>query len=149
MLADDYMDSNGVMHYAGDVETPELTLKEDGISMTLHSLSPIALSWNKIESSAGTGSTGSSTGTGSTGSGSGTAAGSTTSPAGNVSITDAKKAEAAAPADEAVKAAEDNTSVEAKSAATGDSKIPAVSGILILFGCFALAAGLRRRRKEM
>ena len=148
MLADDYMDSNGVMHYAGDVETPELTLKEDGISMTLHSLSPIALSWNKIESSAGTGSTGSSTGTGSTGSGSGTAAGSTTSPAGNVSITDAKKAEAAAPADEAVKAAEDNTSVEAKSAATGDSKIPAVSGILILFGCFALAAGLRRR-KEM
>ena len=146
MLADDYMDSNGVMHYAGDVETPELTLKEDGISMTLHSLSPIALSWNKIESSAGTGS---STGTGSTGSGSGTAAGSTTSPAGNVSITDAKKAEAAAPADEAVKAAEDNTSVEAKSAATGDSKIPAVSGILILFGCFALAAGLRRRRKEM
>ena len=146
MLADDYMDSNGVMHYAGDVETPELTLKEDGISMTLHSLSPIALSWNKIESSAGTGS---STGTGSSGSGSGTAAGSTTSPAGNVSITDAKKAEAAAPADEAVKAAEDNTSVEAKSAATGDSKIPAVSGILILFGCFALAAGLRRRRKEM
>ena len=146
MLADDYTDSNGVMHYAGDVETPELTLKEDGISMTLHSLSPIALSWNKIESSAGTGS---STGTGSTGSGSGTAAGSTTSPAGNVSIADAKKAEAAAPADEAVKAAEDNTSVEAKSAATGDSKIPAVSGILILFGCFALAAGLRRRRKEM
>ena len=146
MLADDYMDSNGVMHYAGDVETPELTLKEDGISMTLHSLSPIALSWNKIESSAGTGS---STGTGSSGSGSGTAAGSTTSPAGNVSIADAKKAEAAAPADEAVKAAEDNTSVEAKSAATGDSKIPAVSGILILFGCFALAAGLRRRRKEM
>lgn len=140
MLADDYMDSNGVMHYAGDVETPELTLKEDGISMTLHSLSPIALSWNKIESNAGTGSTGS---------GSGTAVGSTTSPAGNVSITDAKKTEAAAPADEAVKAAEDNTSVEAKSAATGDSKIPAVSGILILFGCFALAAGLRRRRKEM
>lgn len=143
MLADDHTDSNGVRHYAGDVETPELTLKEDGISMTLYSLSPIALSWNKIESS----TEGSGSGTG-TGSGSSTAAGSTTSPAGNVSLTDGKKAEATAPADEAVKTAEDNTSVEAKSAETGDSKIPAVSGILILFGCFALAAGLRRRRKE-
>ena len=34
---------------AGDVETPELTLTKDGITMTLKSLSPIALSWVKVE----------------------------------------------------------------------------------------------------
>lgn len=34
---------------AGDVETPELTLSKDGITMTLKSLSPIALSWVKVE----------------------------------------------------------------------------------------------------
>lgn len=34
---------------AGDVETPELTLTKNGITMTLKSLSPIALSWVKVE----------------------------------------------------------------------------------------------------
>ena len=34
---------------AGDVETPKLTLTKDGITMTLKSLSPIALSWVKVE----------------------------------------------------------------------------------------------------
>ena len=40
------------MSRTGDVEIPSLTLTDDGIEMTLNSLSPIALSWAKIDKSA-------------------------------------------------------------------------------------------------
>lgn len=42
--------SDGKQYRAGDVEIPSLTLTDDGIEMTLNSLSPIALSWAKIDS---------------------------------------------------------------------------------------------------
>ena len=44
--------SDGKQYRAGDVEIPSLTLTDDGIEMTLNSLSPIALSWAKIDKSA-------------------------------------------------------------------------------------------------
>lgn len=53
-------DANGNVYRAGDVETPTLTLTKEGISMTLTSLSPIALSWVKVEKSSGSSSGGNS-----------------------------------------------------------------------------------------
>lgn len=55
-------EADGTVYHAGDVETPALTLTEDGITMTLKSLSPVALSWVKLEKASTNGSEGSNSG---------------------------------------------------------------------------------------